>query len=538
MAQQTAPKNPYYRFSERVNDGLNWIGQRVDNLSVLGILIGAAFFVTWTSARFIAPPTAPDAPPVTVERNDWWEGFWQNFGTELFGAFITFLLIENIVGSRNRAADAENLRQLLAQTQQQNEAFLLAQQNQLDQQERAAQVSQLSSRVPGFAAEAVRLLKHHDDQLGDEAIGMGDWWFSGDLVAEALQNEGNFELADLREVDLVGQEIPGARLSKADLRGAHLQGANLGGAQLQGADLFGAQLQGAGLGEAQLQGADLRRAQLQGADLVMAQLQGATLLRAQLQEADLSGAQLQEAGLGRARLLEANQWRAQLQGADLGSADLQGADLFRAQLQGADLRRAHLQGADLWQAQLQEANLMGAQLQGATLRDAQLQRARTLARAVLPDGTLARAVRPDGTRLPLDGWEQAFTRWAAYLRAAGRLRPAERRQWDAEKGELTEETRAEQAIRVPGLLVNLAGVHGVTREELERAPSLGDCTLPDGTELPPDDWQAPFAAWVARLEAADRLYPVRPVRPAWDEEAGRWVLRPAGDAVEHVVGLG
>ncbi|MGF1505833.1 MAG: hypothetical protein ACFB51_11995, partial [Anaerolineae bacterium] len=151
-------------------------------------------------------------------------------------------------------------------------------------------------------------------------------------------------------------------------------------------------------------------------------------------------------------------------------------------------------------------------LQGASgLTVEQLQRARTLAEAVLPDGT----------RLPFYGWEQAFTRWAAYLRAAGRLRPAE---W----------LREEQAIRVPGWLMNLAGVHGVTREELERAPSLRRCTLPDGTELPPDDWQAPFAAWVARLEAADRLYPVRPVRPAW--EGGRWVLRPAGEAVEHVVG--
>ena len=32
----------------------------------------------------------------------WVDGFAQNFGTEMFGAFLTFMLIETLVGTRMR----------------------------------------------------------------------------------------------------------------------------------------------------------------------------------------------------------------------------------------------------------------------------------------------------------------------------------------------------------------------------------------------------------------------------------------------------
>jgi uncharacterized protein YjbI with pentapeptide repeats len=190
---------------------------------------------------------------------------------------------------------------------------------------------------------------------------LGRWW-------ERLHEPP--PVLDLRDADLRGAHLDGARLQDAILVGAQLQDAGLGGAQLQGANLRGAQLQGANLRGAQLQGVVLQDAQLQRANLGGAQLRYAMLDGARLQQADLNGAQLRRADLRGAQLQRAKLGGAQLQGANLG-----GAQLHNATLDGAQLQDAQLQDAALWGAQLQDADLVGAQLQDAILDDAKLQRA-------------------------------------------------------------------------------------------------------------------------------------------------------------------
>ena len=66
---------------------------------------------------------------------------------------------------------------------------------------------------------------------------------------------------------LVGVDLYGANLKRADLRGVDLEGADLRRADLRGADLEGANLRGANLGGADLGGADLRGANLYGVNL-------------------------------------------------------------------------------------------------------------------------------------------------------------------------------------------------------------------------------------------------------------------------------
>jgi uncharacterized protein YjbI with pentapeptide repeats len=235
---------------------------------------------------------------------------------------------------------------------------------------------------------------------------------------------------DLRDADLQGAHLDGARLQDTVLAGAQLQRASLRGAQLQDADLRGAQLQDA----------DLRGAQLQDAALDDAALQRADLGGAQLGSAVLDGARLQQATLGDARLQRASLRGAQLQRADLGGAQLQGANLAGAHLRGAvldgaRLEDAQLQDADLWGARLRDADLTGAQLQGAILDDAKLQRASldgaqlqraklwraelqhaSLYRAQLGDASLAAAQLQDtdldqaGLR---DAWASEATGWPA-----------------------------------------------------------------------------------------------------------------------------
>ena len=153
---------------------------------------------------------------------------------------------------------------------------------------------------------------------------------------------------NLSHSDLDSIEIPGARLTGANLQEANLFMANLQGAWLTGANLQEARLTGANLQEAQLTEADLTGADLSGIVYSGANLRGANLDSANLQEANLLNANLQEAWLWGANLQEANLFMANLQEARLWEANLRGADLFRANLRGANLRGADLLDADLW----------------------------------------------------------------------------------------------------------------------------------------------------------------------------------------------
>lgn len=160
---------------------------------------------------------------------------------------------------------------------------------------------------------------------------------------------------DLRQTDLRGADLGGARLREVDLTGARLDGAIFRGAQLQEANFTGAQLLAA----------DFTDADLRGTSLVEARLDRAQFGRARLERATLQRARLRNASFGRANLDQAVLEGAQLQGAQLDGATLRRANLIWADLKGASLRQANLEGAFLQYARLDEAWLHGARLTGA-----------------------------------------------------------------------------------------------------------------------------------------------------------------------------
>jgi hypothetical protein len=119
---------------------------------------------------------------------------------------------------------------------------------------------------------------------------------------------------------LVGFDLSGMNLSRANLTGAEMEGANLTGANLSRAVLDGANLEGAILSKAVLGGASLVRVNLMGAklirtDLTGAKLEGANLFRADLSDAKLIGANLYNANLRQANLSTTNLTDANLRGA-------------------------------------------------------------------------------------------------------------------------------------------------------------------------------------------------------------------------------
>lgn len=134
-----------------------------------------------------------------------------NIGTELLGAVITYILIQNVIGNSEKK---EKL------------------------------IINLRSKVRDVALQAA------------EELRQSNW-----LIDGSLRN------ANLNGANLSGAELYNADLTEAMLNDANLSGAELLGARLSGANLSRANLSSAVLGYADLNGANLHGTNLYGTDL-------------------------------------------------------------------------------------------------------------------------------------------------------------------------------------------------------------------------------------------------------------------------------
>ena len=133
--------------------------------------------------------------------------------------------------------------------------------------------------------------------------------------------------ADLRNADLSNANLRRATLKGADMERANLHSANLLGANLEGANLFKVKANVANFNLSNLRGVNLTESTLVGANMIRADLEGANL-----DGADLEGANLQGSNLRKAHITNANLKMVNLEGADLTEAVLDGS----AERMGAD----------------------------------------------------------------------------------------------------------------------------------------------------------------------------------------------------------
>jgi uncharacterized protein YjbI with pentapeptide repeats len=168
-----------------------------------------------------------------------------------------------------------------------------------------------------------------------------------------------------RPIPLLGVDLTGASLPKANLVGIDLARANMSRVNLTCADLT----------NSFLEKVDLESANLLSSKLAYATLPEAKLESALLQSANLKGANLERATLNGAVLQGANLQSAKLQDAQLGSRFLSNGKSHATDLEEADLGRANLQRANLENANLTGANLIGANLTGANLTGANFKNA-------------------------------------------------------------------------------------------------------------------------------------------------------------------
>ncbi|RMF77697.1 MAG: pentapeptide repeat-containing protein [Chloroflexi bacterium] len=138
--------------------------------------------------------------------SQWFQGWLQNFSTEMVGALLTFVLLQLIVEERRR-------REELSRAEHERKEQLIREMGSIDN---------------GIAIRAVR------------ELGAKKWLYDGTLVGASLWR------ANLQDCYLTA-----ANLRNADLNRANFRDAKLVNACLQGARLFDADLQGARLDNAQ-----------------------------------------------------------------------------------------------------------------------------------------------------------------------------------------------------------------------------------------------------------------------------------------------
>jgi hypothetical protein len=140
----------------------------------------------------------------TLPIGDYGKGLALNLGTELAGALMTYILLELVIGRRERR-----------------------------EAKKADLIAQMGSNVKDVAIAAA------------EELARRGWLYDGSLQGAHLAN-----------ANLQGAHLIGANLQVVFLAAANLQGAFLMEADLQWAILVWANLQGANLVNANLQGAD------------------------------------------------------------------------------------------------------------------------------------------------------------------------------------------------------------------------------------------------------------------------------------------
>jgi uncharacterized protein YjbI with pentapeptide repeats len=237
----------------------------LNDRTVIGILLGVAIFSSVGSAVVNAAFHVDTSP-------SWWVSWLQNFSTEMFGAFLTFILIELVVGGRK---------------------------------ERVAEERTLNREKVNLI-QSLRTGNKRTVKVTLERLRENGWLTDGSLRGASLVG------ADLKQVDLNRADLQGCILRNSDLQEAILTEANL-----PFIDLEGANLKGANLRAAKLYGVNLYRTILDYADM-----SAANLGLISFYDASLSGANLTNTDLKGKLLVDSD-----LTGTILKGADLEGAKL-------------------------------------------------------------------------------------------------------------------------------------------------------------------------------------------------------------------
>jgi uncharacterized protein YjbI with pentapeptide repeats len=172
------------------------------------------------------------------------------------------------------------------------------------------------------------------------------------LWSLSLGKEGilaDFKNLKLDKANLIGANLPYAKLQFTSLKGANLSGINFRQADLLNSSLVGANLDGADLEGANLSGVDFSFSKCMGANFADANLEGANFEEANLEKTDFT--------------------RAILRGANFKGANLLSSEMIDANLQDANFERANMKEVNFGGANLDKTNFEQTDFKGFNVKD-------------------------------------------------------------------------------------------------------------------------------------------------------------------------
>jgi uncharacterized protein YjbI with pentapeptide repeats len=212
---------------------------------------------------------------------------------------------------------------------------------------------------------------------------------ASELLKRYAAGERNFCGADLKDIDLSGENLIGIDLSDSNLEKANLTNSNLMGANLNSAKIINANLV-----NAILVNANLKNAWVNSSNFSRADLNGANLRSTKLGGANFSKSNLSYAVLDRSNIWWSYDWSylghedldsfldlvdapinfsgANLKNASLKYAQLDSSDFSSVNLKLADFRQTNLKFSNFAEACLDEAEFIGASLDSCIFKSASL----------------------------------------------------------------------------------------------------------------------------------------------------------------------
>lgn len=182
----------------------------------------------------------------------WWDGFWQNFSTEMFGAFLTYYLLDKVIGSRQEKrrlirdmASAENVNALMTLRE-------------LDEKKWLHDGSLVGAKLEKANLQGADFLR---------GANLERVIFTGANLAQCRFFEANLSRSQLIVANLAGSSLTYTNFQYANLFDANMQECNLFHSNFYKANLMGTNLRRAFLKNADLRGTNLESAYLDGAIL-------------------------------------------------------------------------------------------------------------------------------------------------------------------------------------------------------------------------------------------------------------------------------
>lgn len=236
--------------------------------------------------------------------NDWLVSFFQSLGTDFFGALITYLLLENIIGGWKEKLQEERLKM--------------------------AQIEELEKKRFEQQVGAYQELRHSSTSIESQSI-------IDKMISLELLKSINLSETNLNNLHLINANLTKSKLEKTTFINSVLENCTFDLAYLVKVNFTSATLKSLSIKRAILVDTDFTNCIMPKSKFIDCTIQNGVFVNTKINEGVFDGTDISYA--------------------DFSGANIEGASFVNANLRGANLRGARLYGSDFRGANLDEVLL-------------------------------------------------------------------------------------------------------------------------------------------------------------------------------------